>query len=78
MKPPTADAMNDAVCPLCGGPNGCALSGARSLDAPCWCKSVAFSPALLARVPRDKRGLACICQRCATAGGLPAATPADR
>jgi len=32
---------------------------------PCWCMSATFTKALLARVPADARGLACICAKCA-------------
>ncbi|MGH6648655.1 cysteine-rich CWC family protein [Aquabacterium sp.] len=58
------------ACPLCGGPNACAVSAGGSTDAPCWCRSAVFSEELLARVPSAQRGLACICARCATASSL--------
>jgi hypothetical protein len=31
----------------------------------CWCTGVDFSADLLARVPAEARGLACICENCA-------------
>jgi hypothetical protein len=34
---------------------------------PCWCTQVNFSAELLARVPAQAEGLACICARCARA-----------
>lgn len=54
-------------CPLCGGPNGCAAVAAGRLDVPCWCQTATFSADLLARVPSERQGLACICARCAAA-----------
>ena len=33
---------------------------------PCWCTAVKFDADLLARVPPEKRNLACICAACAT------------
>jgi hypothetical protein len=32
---------------------------------PCWCTQVDFSAELLARVPAQAQGLACICPACA-------------
>ncbi|HOB65764.1 cysteine-rich CWC family protein [Ottowia sp.] len=58
-------------CPLCGQPNGCALETERAsgqAQPPCWCTAVAFSHALLDRVPADARGRACICRACAAQG----------
>jgi len=60
-------------CPLCGQPNGCAAVAAGSFDVACWCQNVAFGPDLLARVPPNQRGLACICRRCAEGSPNPAA-----
>jgi hypothetical protein len=68
--------MSDSVrqdasrCPLCGEANRCAMEVERETgekQPPCWCMTAAsgFSPALLARVPQEKRGLACVCARCA-------------
>ncbi|MFZ9252460.1 MAG: cysteine-rich CWC family protein [Hylemonella sp.] len=61
-------------CPLCGQPNACAheierVSG--QPQAPCWCTRVGFDADLLARVPAQARGLACLCQQCASAPDLP-------
>ena len=55
-------------CPLCGGPNGCALEAQRATgqaQPPCWCTRVDFSAELLARVPPESQQKACICVRCA-------------
>jgi hypothetical protein len=55
-------------CPLCGEVNRCAIEIARETGqppSPCWCMEADFSAELLARVPAEKRRLACICARCA-------------
>lgn len=36
-------------------------------QGPCWCLSATFGPELLARVPAEARGQACICAACAAA-----------
>lgn len=62
-------------CPLCGEPNRCAAeSGER-----CWCFDVEVSSRLLAAVPDEARGRACVCRACverhaaASRSGLPMA-----
>jgi len=60
-----------AVCPLCGQPNRCAMELERATGVPqppCWCTQVKFEPALLAQVPPDAQGLACVCPACARGG----------
>ena len=55
-------------CPLCGQPNRCAMEIERETgvkQGPCWCVSVDFTPALLARVPAEPQNQACICAACA-------------
>lgn len=66
--PPAPQPLNAPTCPLCGGPNGCAAAATGSFDAACWCRDVAFGPALIARVPEAARDAACICRRCAERG----------
>jgi len=61
------EAIRAHACPLCGGPNDCAAALSGRLDVPCWCRSTTFSAELLARVPPDARGKACVCARCADA-----------
>lgn len=56
-------------CPLCGGPNACAVAQSGSFDTPCWCRDVALPPDLLARLPEEQRGQACICQDCVRRAG---------
>lgn len=52
-------------CPLCGKANECAAARTGSFASPCWCRDVEFSAELLARVPAQRLGLACICRSCA-------------
>ncbi|WP_416384877.1 cysteine-rich CWC family protein [Uliginosibacterium silvisoli] len=61
---PTQPKQNHA-CPLCGGPNGCAVAQSGSFDVPCWCREQKIDPAVLARIPAAQRNLSCICERCA-------------
>jgi hypothetical protein len=54
-------------CPLCGGPNRCALAAPREPGReapPCWCRAERFPAELLARVPEAQRRRACICRAC--------------
>src|SRR5437764_21496 len=57
-----------ARCPLCAGPNRCAMEVERAsgeAQAACWCTRATFSPDLLAQVPATARGQACLCAACA-------------
>lgn len=70
-----------ARCPLCGGDNRCAMEIERATgvpQGPCWCMDQHFSADLLARLPAQTRGQACICARCvaASAASGPACAPA--
>lgn len=54
-------------CPLCGGDNRCAMEIERAtgvVQGPCWCVSERFNPDLLARIPSQARGKACLCPSC--------------
>ena len=60
--------VNPERCPVCGQPNQCAMEIERitgEKQPPCWCTRIDFPPDLLARVPLDKKGVACICPACA-------------
>ena len=64
----TETPLDPARCPLCGQPNRCAMeieheTGVK--QGPCWCVSVEFTPELMARVPAEAQGKACICAACA-------------
>ncbi len=63
--------LPDAIrCPLCGGDNRCAMEIERTTGqktGPCWCVSQTFSAELLARLPAQAQGKACICVHCLSA-----------
>jgi len=80
-------AVDPTRCPLCGGPNTCAMETARATgqpQPPCWCTQVNFSAELLARVPPEAQRRACICARCAasenpaTTGSVTTRASSDR
>jgi hypothetical protein len=52
-------------CPLCGGPNQCALAADPSATQ-CWCDTEKFPRELLAQIPAKAVGRTCICQKCLT------------
>lgn len=69
--------LDASRCPLCGAVNRCAMEVERETgerQPPCWCMAAefTFSPELLAKVPQEKRGLACICARCAAMAAVQA------
>jgi hypothetical protein len=64
MQRTTDQALPNTVCPLCGRPNQCAPARSGNLHASCWCASAKFPLGLLARVPAEVRGKACICRDC--------------
>ena len=71
--------LDSAICPLCGQANACAAEVERAtgeVQPPCWCMSSRIPPDVLARVPDESRGLACVCQRCAA--NVPAAAEAQK
>lgn len=61
----------EALCPLCGEPNGCAVAAGDD-PAACWCMTTKI-PAelrLLAQAERERKGItvkSCICQICTEA-----------
>ena len=63
---PPVTPRDEPLCPLCGGPNGCAAARSGSFETPCWCADGVFRPEVLERVPADRRGQACLCRACAT------------
>ncbi len=79
----TAVALDTCVCPLCGGPNGCAMAARRNNLAndagargstpeatACWCFSAIVSRDAMDAMPSLLRDRVCICTRCAE--GIPA------
>ncbi|MCE0494709.1 cysteine-rich CWC family protein [Vibrio salinus] len=65
MKPNTMT-PDPLICPLCGQPNLCVNLGDSDVMKSCWCNdpSIVFPKALLAQLPPEKRGKACICRAC--------------
>lgn len=54
-------------CPLCEQPNRCAMAcrpGGSCAQEPCWCTKVEIPATLLARVPANAAGKACVCAAC--------------
>ena len=65
---PSAAFVEPNQCPLCGKQNHCAMEVERvtgQKQPPCWCTKRQFDDALLARIPVEKRHLACVCADCA-------------
>lgn len=65
-KPPP----NPEHCPLCGKANHCAMALERSSgqkQPPCWCTQATFNADLLAQIPAQAKGRACVCAACAEA-----------
>ena len=57
----------DHICPLCGGPNECALAQNGSPGTPCWCREVTIDSAVLANAHKTLHNESCICKQCAMA-----------
>jgi hypothetical protein len=63
-----AASIDPRLCPLCGASNRCAMEIARDTGVPqppCWCTQADFTAELLAGVPTEAQGAACICAACA-------------
>lgn len=58
------------LCPLCGQANACGMEAARARGdgadtlPPCWCTRLSFPHSLLAKLPAEAQGTACICEAC--------------
>ena len=62
------DAIDPAICPLCGSTNMCAMEVAKATGRPleqCRCVDGVFSPEVLESLPEEAKGKACICSNCA-------------
>ena len=55
-------------CPICGRPNECAAAAPGSFEDPCWCLAAQFASDVLAKIPDNKRGKACVCRFCVGKG----------
>ncbi|SET11606.1 Cysteine-rich CWC [Paenibacillus sp. NFR01] len=65
----------EAVCPGCGGDNGCAVAHDQPAES-CWCMTLSLPAEALNRVKRKYPGSACLCRDCLMklAADLPATT----
>ncbi len=65
-NPVVVDAL---ICPLCHKHNACVNLGCADVEQTCWCNNpeISFPKGLLEKLPKEKRGQACICQACALA-----------
>jgi hypothetical protein len=68
-SPDAADAARMAAspstCPLCGGPNGCAMNANANADVACWCMQVDIDADSLQRANATGNTASCICAACA-------------
>jgi broad specificity phosphatase PhoE len=64
MWPGESLAADERRCPVCGADNSCAVADGQSVSA-CWCHGSKLSREVLERIPRERRGTACVCQWCA-------------
>lgn len=55
--------IDTSKCPLCGGPNQCAMAADPSASE-CWCEDKKFPRELLAQIPEQALRRACICPNC--------------
>ncbi len=55
--------VDPARCPLCDQANDCQIAAGHDR---CWCFETPVPAGVLARVPIDAQGVACVCRRCAT------------
>jgi hypothetical protein len=58
----TTTTVDPARCPLCGQANDCRIAAG---EATCWCFEAPVPPEVVARVPAEASGVACVCRRCA-------------
>jgi hypothetical protein len=55
--------LDTARCPLCGGPNHCALA-ADPTATECWCDSLTIPRELLDQIPEGAVRKICVCKEC--------------
>lgn len=64
-------AVDPSRCPLCGEANACAMVEGGTT---CWCFELAIASDVLAQVPSEAQGVACVCRRCASGQKPPSAS----
>jgi|TARA_B110000503_G_scaffold44037_1_gene71967 hypothetical protein len=65
--------IDPTYCPICQSPNACAMEMARAKGTKperCWCMDGEFTSEVLALLPNEAKGKACICAKCASSVGL--------
>lgn len=60
---PVTAPVDPKRCPLCRDDNNC---GAARGEATCWCFTARVPDEVLERVPPSARGVACVCEGCAS------------
>lgn len=55
------------ICPLCDGPNECAMAQPGGIGTDCWCRDVAINSNVISMADRTRNFNSCICKQCATA-----------
>ena len=63
MKQKNKPHYDTSICPLCGGPNQCAMAADPNATE-CWCEFVEFPRELLAQIPEHAVRKTCVCQKC--------------
>lgn len=61
--------VDQSLCPLCGKSNQCVMEIEKATgikQGACWCVGMDFSADLLAKLPKEAQGKACICASCAS------------
>ena len=57
------ESLNEAICPLCGQPNNCAMAIDPEATM-CWCEMDVFPEELLAQIPEKAVRKTCVCKKC--------------
>jgi Cysteine-rich CWC len=61
-----ANSVDPKRCPLCGNANQCGMTTG---SEKCWCFTAIIGGDVLARVAKQARDSACICEQCAQQSG---------
>ena len=71
--------IDTSRCPLCGHDNSCAMAidNDQVKASACWCTKTKVPPQLIATVPAEQKGKACICMDCVEKFDLSLGYPAN-